>query len=444
MKKILLKFLPLLFGLMTVFERAETIEQIGPVTTIDTTDAPDLSKPIVVIGAAMRLDTRNPDVEFSLSGNTVQENQPVGSEVGRFRSSDSVTYSLISGTGSSGNGNFTLSPEGVLKTAKSFDFEEVQEYSIRVLATASGKSPTEKVFTVHVLDVDESDPSDFALSNDSVRENLPVRSKVGQFTMQGGGSAEFALLKGEGDSGNRFFTLTEDGELLTATVLDHSQSPVLSIRVQATQDGVSLSKAFEISVIQNELPPPPPSEWKKKWEEEVAKLDALRQRIEDTNQSILEVEETLVRQSNRKEELEEDIAKIDEETKACEAECAKVELEINEKEKRLDEIRAQNQELAERVEALKDQRNDLQEKDSELAEQVTEKENEAKELNDKLRIPHLKGWHYTEEKGWLWTDVGFYPMMYSNQEEAWLEYSQGSSFPWKYFNHYTEEWQEWN
>ena len=443
MKKILLKFLPLLFGLMTVL-RAETIEQIGPVTTIDTTDAPDLSKPIVVIGAAMRLDTRNPDVEFSLSGNTVQENQPVGSEVGRFRSSDSVTYSLISGTGSSGNVNFTLSPEGVLKTAKSFDFEEVQEYSIRVLATASGKSPTEKVFTVHVLDVDESDPSDFALSNDSVRENLPVRSKVGQFTMQGGGSAEFALLKGEGDSGNRFFTLTEDGELLTATVLDHSQSPVLSIRVQATQDGVSLSKAFEISVIQNELPPPPPSEWKKKWEEEVAKLDALRQRIEDTNQSILEVEETLVRQSNRKEELEEDIAKIDEETKACEAECAKVELEINEKEKRLDEIRAQNQELAERVEALKDQRNDLQEKDSELAEQVTEKENEAKELNEKLRIPHLKGWHYTEEKGWLWTDVGFYPMMYSNQEEAWLEYSQGSSFPWKYFNHYTEEWQEWN
>ena len=93
MKKILLKFLPLLFGLMTVL-RAETIEQIGPVTTIDTTDAPDLSKPIVVIGAAMRLDTRNPDVEFSLSGNTVQENQPVGSEVGRFRSSDSVTYSL--------------------------------------------------------------------------------------------------------------------------------------------------------------------------------------------------------------------------------------------------------------------------------------------------------------------------------------------------------------
>ena len=83
------------------------------------------------------------------------------------------------------------------------------------------------------------------------------------------------------------------------------------------------------------------------------------------------------------------------------------ELEINEKEKRLEEIRAQNQELAERVESLKDQRNDLQEKDSELAEQVTEKENEAKEINEKLRIPHLKGWHYTEEKGWLWTDVRF-------------------------------------
>ena len=46
------------------------------------------------------------------------------------------------------------------------------------------------------------------------------------------------------------------------------------------------------------------------------KARCIGQRIEDTNQSILEVEETLVRQSNRKEELE-DIAKIDEETKAC-------------------------------------------------------------------------------------------------------------------------------
>jgi len=134
MKKILLKFLSLLFGLMASLH-AETIEQIGPVTTIDTTDAPDLSKPIVVIGVVMRLDTRNPDLEFSLSGNTVQENQPVGTEVGRFRSSDSVIFSLISGAGSSGNPNFTLSTEGVLKTEKRLSYQDGSEYSIRVQAT---------------------------------------------------------------------------------------------------------------------------------------------------------------------------------------------------------------------------------------------------------------------------------------------------------------------
>ena len=44
------------------------------------------------------------------------------------------------------------------------------------------------------------------------------------------------------------------------------------------------------------------------------------------------------------------------------------------------------------------------EKDSELAEQLRKKRT-SEGANEKLRIPHLKGWHYTEEKGWFWTDV---------------------------------------
>ena len=112
-----------------------------------------------LIGGLFEVDTRD-RFEFSLSSNSVLENQGAGIEVGSFRSSsaNTVSYSLVSGEGSSENASFTLSSEGVLSTAKALDYEQTQEYSIRVLATASGSIPTEKVFSIVVLDVDEGIP----------------------------------------------------------------------------------------------------------------------------------------------------------------------------------------------------------------------------------------------------------------------------------------------
>ena len=418
-------------------------ELVGASFAIDTRDSESEEW---LVGGLFEVDTRD-RIEFSLSSNTVSENQSAGIEVGSFRSSSAnqVGYSLVPGEGSGGNDHFTLSPHGILQTAKVLDYERTQEYSIRVLATASGSVDTEKVFTVDVLDVDEPTNPSISLSSNTVNENLPIQAKVGEFSMRDGQSASFKLVKGEGDSGNRFFSLTPEGELRTAMILDAEKSPSLSIRVQASQAGYETTGIFEIRVNENEILPPPedPTKWKKKWEEEMAKLSAIRQEIEDTNKSILEVDETLTRQTEEIRNLESQITEIEEAKLACDTECAQVREENESKKAGLEQIRMENQRAENRISGLEDDLGKWITMDSELSEQITQKRTELTGLEEKLRIPYLRGWHYTAEQGWLWTDFEFYPMVYSDTQGIWLEYAQGSSDPWQYYDHYSQQWQEW-
>jgi hypothetical protein len=99
--------------------------------------------------------------DIGLSNTSVAENQPSGTTVGTFNTTDpdswdTHTYTLVSGTGSADNAAFTIDAAGNLKTATVFDFESKSSYSIRVRSTDSGGLWTEKVFTISVTDVNEA------------------------------------------------------------------------------------------------------------------------------------------------------------------------------------------------------------------------------------------------------------------------------------------------
>ena len=42
-----------------------------------------------------------------------------------------------------------------------------------------------------------------------------------------------------------------------------------------------------------------------------------------------------------------------------------------------------------------------------LSEQVEGIESTLASLNLKLKVPHVRGWHYATEKGWMWTDLDY-------------------------------------
>lgn len=99
---------------------------------------------------------------LSLSNSAVAENQPSGTVVGAFSTTDpnpgnTFAYTLVSGTGSDNNAMFTISGN-TLMTATAFNFEAKNSYSIRVRTTDQGALFYEKAFTITVTDVVEPLP----------------------------------------------------------------------------------------------------------------------------------------------------------------------------------------------------------------------------------------------------------------------------------------------
>ena len=82
------------------------------------------------------------------------ENQPIGTTVGAFSSTDpdageTFTYSLVTGTGSADNASFTI-VGNALQTAASFNYATKNSYQIRVRTTDAGGLTFENQFTIAV------------------------------------------------------------------------------------------------------------------------------------------------------------------------------------------------------------------------------------------------------------------------------------------------------
>ena len=92
--------------------------------------------------------------DIALSSTAVNQNQPIGTVVGTFSSTDpdagdTFTYSLVAGAGSTDNASFSISGNQ-LRTAAVFDFATKSSYSIRVRSTDSGSLFFDKEFTITV------------------------------------------------------------------------------------------------------------------------------------------------------------------------------------------------------------------------------------------------------------------------------------------------------
>ena len=143
-----------------------------------------------------------------LSSTEVAENSAVGTQIGTFTASDtdaqsSFTYTLVSGTGSTGNAAFTIVGSSLLANA-ALDFEVQSGYSIRVRSTDQGGLFIERVFSISVIDVNEPPTALFLRAPlPSVMENDPLPQKLAE------------LVVSDDLPGNNLFTLSgPDADLL--------------------------------------------------------------------------------------------------------------------------------------------------------------------------------------------------------------------------------------
>lgn len=149
------------------FSYDTTPNYLGSTAALTNYDAYKITLTLDFAITALTLESAAPNVNHAptgieISNASVLENQPGGTVIGTFSttdpdSGDTFTYALTPGAGGEDNGLFSISGSELL-AATSFNHEVRSNYSIRVASTDQGLLSTQVVFAVHVLDEVEPPP----------------------------------------------------------------------------------------------------------------------------------------------------------------------------------------------------------------------------------------------------------------------------------------------
>jgi hypothetical protein len=193
--------------------------------------------------AAAQAPANSAPTDISLSNTNVAENQPSGTTVGNFSTTDpdagnTFTYSLVSGPGSTDNSSFTIT-NNTLYTTASFDFETKSSYSLRVRSTDQGGLYFEKAFTVAVTDVNEApaNPTNLSPANGAVNQSPTVALQSSTFSDPDNGdthaASEWLIWRGSTnvfDSGTD--SVNKTNLVMPAEVLDYGTTYNWQVRYQ--------------------------------------------------------------------------------------------------------------------------------------------------------------------------------------------------------------------
>ena len=222
---------------------------------------------------------------------SIIENQPAGTVAGRLLAEDPDGDELFFSVEGQ---NFTIEQNGTVRTTRAFDHETSASVSVTLIATDSRGVASSATFSVSIRDLpndlDEdgvidsadsdrdgdglsnalelanfSDPDSHASSNYApvdlnstttltIIENRPANTVVGKFSatdQESPDSLRFALVSGQGDSGNALFSLDANGTLRSLNPFDFENNATqYSIRVAVYDDqNASIERSFEIDLL---------------------------------------------------------------------------------------------------------------------------------------------------------------------------------------------------
>ena len=190
--------------------------------------------------------------DILLSSTSIEENKPIATDIGMFEALDidggPHTYSLTDGAGSSDNAKFIIE-ENVLKANAVFDFETKQNYTIRVQATDEAGGEFDKQFTISISDANDP-PTDIALSNNEVKENLPSGATVGVLSVTDIDAEDVHVFSlPDGEVNNNLFSIEETLLVTNATFDFEGSQNRFTVRVGVTDGGGAFwDKDFDVFV----------------------------------------------------------------------------------------------------------------------------------------------------------------------------------------------------
>jgi hypothetical protein len=181
-----------------------------------------------------------------------------------------------------------------------------------------------------------------------------------------------------------------------------------------------------------------------------SELRKVEQRIAELEVKIIESDEAIAMLSTEKQNLEYQVEELTakesqekENLYACQQENENLLVQIDLEKEALRKSRALEDDLLIQLEESEGTYANLQAEIQNISYQNHQLLAQVEQMDAKASVPHIKGWHYTVEKGWLWTDHENYPLIYQAKSESWSFYDRGTSSPWWYYDLGSSEWTEW-
>ncbi|MGL5083975.1 MAG: hypothetical protein ACRC8A_21020, partial [Microcoleaceae cyanobacterium] len=232
---------------------AETAEPI----TIDVT-ATDNGIPNKSTVQSFTLTVNNVNdapTDLLLTNSTLDENLPVGAQVGTLSTQDedlgdSHLYSLVPGVGGTDNTRFEI-VGNELRTRETFDLETQATYSLRVQTLDAGGLPFEKILTISLNNIDEAPTvqtpiADVIVLEDAANNTIDLS---GVFTDIDFTDEEANIVKTIKTNSNPSLVVpTVSGNALT---LDYQtdQFGTAEITIEATSNGKTVTDTFQVTVL---------------------------------------------------------------------------------------------------------------------------------------------------------------------------------------------------
>ena len=395
-------------------------------------------------------DTEEPvQNEISLSNSSVMEKQPIGTEIGSLLVNGKVDsgymFSLVGGKGGADKEKFAVNGN-VLSTASTLSASTDSSLAIRVQAMkvsfVNGLPEFDLLDQTFSIQVQEQPVANgLVLSRDSVWEGLPVGTtltKIGSLvnTAFVASSNAYSLATGSGDDHNSWFTI-EGNKVIAKQPLNSNDSPVLRFRV--VENGSGLSQSFSLKVQKSTISQP----FRKAYENALETLKSLRNEVADLNTTHRQNEDDLIAGRQQNEALRKVLDTKETQLKKLKEDNLMLVGQEKELENELVSLEAEIAAVVERISNINQKISDSSSQFSKQEQELTTIQEENETLGEIAKVPHLKGWHYLPNQGWILVDPDYYPLVYQSDTNSWLSYEQGSSRSWNYYNHTTEQWESW-
>ncbi|RAJ05494.1 gliding motility-associated-like protein [Chitinophaga skermanii] len=199
-------------------------------------------------------DVAEPPTAINFTPSVLNENNTIGAVAGTLSStsedaSATFTYTLVTGTGSDNNANFTIAGNQILANTV-FNYESKSSYTVRVRSTTQHGEFLEKAIVINITDVPEP-PTAITFNASVLNENNAIGAIAGTLSStaeDASATFTYSLVSGTGSDNNASFTISGN-QILANAVFNYESKSSYTVRVRSTtQNGEYLEKAIVINI----------------------------------------------------------------------------------------------------------------------------------------------------------------------------------------------------